>query len=379
MPPKIKKNTDTDPSLGLVKIGSFESYSGAFIFSDPCYGHPTEKYDKKSYIKSFTMGHIKKGTWNIYARYIECDQIATAFAFHSCVTENSIRNLVWKKSKKMASVDSAQTGVFDSEHFRNDADAEGQIVVEYLDTDKGGDRWYGLCCKITRSDAGIGSTGYGLVCTTDWHDESYRIYKTYDGEEKVGVKILLVSPEVEIDKHSDDDEFNRLRFIPRTYIPTNDHNPNPKQYTITSKLRDDYEMSDDDSDSSKCYTPDNMKRTKYLSKEELRGRHKEIMEHAERVMGRNVPKYEIPTYVSEPITKSEISKMKINTFVRGVNAIKQKTSMPLKMRQKYYGTNEKGRRHYDSDDEMTIESPKPPKKTFCDKFDDFFTQKAAKY
>jgi hypothetical protein len=74
--------------------------------------------------------------------------------------------------------------------------------------------------------------------------------------------------------------------------------------------------------------------------------------------------------------------MKINTFVRGVNAIKQKTSMPLKMRQKYYGTNEKGRRHYDSDDEMTIESPKPPKppkKTFCDKFDDFFTQKAAKY
>jgi len=138
-------------------------------------------------------------------------------------------------------------------------------------------------------------------------------------------------------------------------------------------------MPDSDSDSSRCYTPDNMKRTKYLSKEELRGRRKEVMEHAERVLGRKVTKYEIPTFASEPITKSELNKMKIDVFVRGVNAIKQKTTMPLKMRQKYYGSNEKGRRHYDSDDEMTIESPKPPKKTFCDKFDDFFTQKAANY
>lgn len=366
MPKKNIKNNK--PQLGLTKIGTFESQSGTFIFSDPCYEHPYEEYNDYEYIKSFRLDDIKKGTWNAYVRFIKCDKIGTIYVFHNSIDEDQYTTLKWKKLNKSVTVDSGQMGIYDNDHFRNDKDTEGMIVTGYPVTDKIGDRWYGLCCKTTNCDDHAGCVAGGIVCSTHWKSNMYSAHACFEKNKVIAAKIIVISPEEQMEKHSEDDEFTRLRpLMGKTYIPENDDDSNPEQVTVTTKLDPKYVISDSESDPELRLTPDKLKRTRGLTKEEQIARAQESLRHEKRLYGEIIPHYKIKLYEAEPITKSEIIKMERNTIVNGLNQIKKHTHYPREIRKKYYGSNKSGSKHYDS--ESGAESPVYINKTFEDKYD----------
>lgn len=178
-------------------LGSFESTTGVFVVSDPCYDLGTWCAGE--------LKNVKNGTWNAIVRKsdegdwgIRCAEI---IAYHESVGETDLEKLDWKLTDIYVGVDSGQAGFFDKDLFKN-----GDIITKDpkfgLGGTDSGDRWYSACCDITLSEESAGVLPGGVVSSSGYGDGGYECFIVQLGEEVVAAKIVFIGEE-EIDDEID--------------------------------------------------------------------------------------------------------------------------------------------------------------------------------
>ena len=170
----------------MVEIGTFTVTSGKLVVSDPCYT-----------LGTWCMGHLDKvrnGKWK--ASVIHSDEaswgnrIAEVTAW---IGRKPGHAAAWEKCAFEVGVDSGQAGIFDSNHYRRDADAKG-----YKYTGEDGpivpdEPWYSMCCDQTQTVNSAGVVPGGVVSCSGFGDGGYDAFVLKDKSGKiVAVRIVFI-------------------------------------------------------------------------------------------------------------------------------------------------------------------------------------------
>lgn len=168
--------------IGFHKIGQLEMTSGIAIISDPC-------YELRAWCQA-QVDNVKKGIWNAYIEFKKRPLLGTCltevFAVHKDFNHKDININDWKLSPASVGMDTAKAGIFDADHYRNDADADGhKYKKRKVISGKGpGGEWYSMCCDIT--EYGIVPGGC-LACSGA--DRGYDFYTLTKKKSIVGIAI----------------------------------------------------------------------------------------------------------------------------------------------------------------------------------------------
>jgi len=161
------------------ELGTFEVESGKLMITDPCYEPGTWCQGE--------LREVHNGTWS--ARVIKNGEGRCAELVAECdVVSLSEASRFWEPQDIDVGVDSGQAGIFDSEHFRSEADAIG---IEKS--------WYSMCCDKTLGKMGAGVIPCGVVSSSGYGDGSYNCFIRKRKDKIVAVKIIFISEEDEED------------------------------------------------------------------------------------------------------------------------------------------------------------------------------------
>lgn len=163
----------------LRPVGEFEVVSGKLQVSDPYYAI------RDSHGDNLTLDAII-GTWQAHHAFApDSDQILGLVAHHC---EHPVRpdDRRWSPSDNFMSVDSGLAGVFDLQHFGDDAVAKAKDL----------DSWFELC-----GDRSLGTIPFGAFSTTAIGDGAYGFETITDGNEVVAVAIVYVQSGLTPDLH----------------------------------------------------------------------------------------------------------------------------------------------------------------------------------
>jgi hypothetical protein len=191
----------------LINLGEFEVISGELVVSDPCYKNDDPKRDMELGLLA-NLSNVRKGTWNaVIEQSNEHDwgmRVASLVAFHSDFPGGFQVGYSAISEEKIfeCGVDSGQLGIFDREHYRDDAiGVPGEICPD--------EPWYSMCCTTTLGKPNqAGVIPFGVVSSSGFGDGCYKCHVIYnDGDgEVVQVKIDFIEEDMHEDMDLDWDE-----------------------------------------------------------------------------------------------------------------------------------------------------------------------------
>ena len=157
--------------LKTIDLGTFELTREVLIVSDPCYD-----------FKTGCVGHIfdaRLGTWNARIGLKDEGEFGWRVAFLSAFHADSpvLDKLTMREASFAVGVDSGQAGIFDRDHYRDNALFPNQPNGEF------GDPWYSYCCFQTlNTEHQAGVIPHGVVASSGYGDGAYRCFY-YTSEE----------------------------------------------------------------------------------------------------------------------------------------------------------------------------------------------------
>jgi hypothetical protein len=173
--------------------------SSKVVVSDPCYEIPTwcqaviENVLPGVYIGDADIQN--EGEWG--------DRVAQIKAIHEDYNGSKMDSIKWSKHPNVIGVDSGQAGIFDFDHYRNDAHSNSYDLPLYFGNDwsrKNGDDWYQRMCNLTIEYPGWGTFSNGMNSTSGYGDGSYNlVIGTEPNGYVVGFMVIFIGFEDEED------------------------------------------------------------------------------------------------------------------------------------------------------------------------------------
>jgi len=179
-------------------VGEFEVRNGAVVVSDPC-------YDRGTWCAG-TIRNVLNGTWK--ARIERSDEgewgirVARLVVMHEKYEEDHPCVDGWDAQKFEVGVDSGQAGVFDTRHYKSDADARKATWVNKDEAICDDEPWYSLCCDRTLNGDSAGVIPFGAVSSSGFGDGGYPCHAKTEGGKVVGIAITFIG---EDDEGGDDE------------------------------------------------------------------------------------------------------------------------------------------------------------------------------
>jgi len=174
--------------MEIISLGEFEVVSDALNITDPCYD-----------LDVWCCGRLenpKKGRWA--ARVHKADM--NSWGARCCALEAHATDSrpvgAWKRANFEVGVDSGQAGIFDLEHYQNEADARDYKWQSKSSPLTGRSGWYDMCADKTLSRLGAGVIPFGCVSSSGFGDGGYNCeYRTDDNDQVVSVRIVFINEE----------------------------------------------------------------------------------------------------------------------------------------------------------------------------------------
>ena len=183
------RRNETHETLDL---GTFEMVSSRMAVSDPC-------YDADVWCRG-ELENVLPGAWQAYAvkrdkgewgpRVVRLVAVHREYA-DKCETAAELAPFE-------VGVDSGQAGLFDAQHYRDDA-----VVMDpgtTVNSNDPGALWYMRCCHLTLTKLAAGVMPYGVVSSSGFGDGSYDCFYAQNSDGKI------VRVEIEFIPEEGDDE-----------------------------------------------------------------------------------------------------------------------------------------------------------------------------
>jgi hypothetical protein len=159
-------------------LGEFTVVSGTLVVTDPSYERT------KSPIQA-VLHRALRGPWKARLLSLEIDDdtvpamLLASHAEHPCPPDEAI----WSEVSDLlgVGVDSAQAGIFDLQHYRDEAIAPATAADESA--------WYAMVCAAQRQRAGGGVVPYGCVARSGFGDGLYPCWTVNFEGRVVGVAV----------------------------------------------------------------------------------------------------------------------------------------------------------------------------------------------
>lgn len=178
-------------------IGTFKLADGKVIVSDPC-------YEKGTWCQG-RVDNAKSGVWNCFVKEGDDGRIAELIALYSNVKDIDRLANEWEEKPFTIGVDSGQAGFFQESCFRNDATSRDYYDYFNGEEDREeGDRWYGVCCGLTLSEARAGVLEGGVVSSSGYGDGAYPLYTVEENGKIITMRLVFIGEDEDWDK----DEWN---------------------------------------------------------------------------------------------------------------------------------------------------------------------------
>lgn len=165
----------------LMHVGTFESHSGKFVVSDPC-------FDLESWGQG-VLDEVATGKWNGYVEKIDVEEwgerCSVVYAIHESIPVHE--EVSWEECEFVVGVDSGQAGIFDHFIYRNQESVVGETS---FDPD---DKWYSYCCDMTLSERGAGVINGGVVSSSGFGDGGYEAFIVRKTDKIAAVKIVFIT------------------------------------------------------------------------------------------------------------------------------------------------------------------------------------------
>lgn len=172
----------------MKSIGTFEVENGKVVVSDPCYERGTWC--------AGTLDNVLNGTWTARVKMSDEGEwgmrVARLVVMHESANQRAYDITKWEQEGFQVGVDSGQAGIFDTKHFKRDADATG---LERMSDDviRPEDPWYSMCCDRTLCDESAGVIPFGAVSSSGYGDGGYPCFAKRDGKGRViGIGIMFI-------------------------------------------------------------------------------------------------------------------------------------------------------------------------------------------
>ena len=176
----------------IIDLGTFEMASDRMAVSDPCYDTDVwcrgELQDVLPGIWEASVIKRDEGEWGI--------RVAKLVAVHKDYVDSDMEPMTLAPFE--VGVDSGQAGLFDAQHYRDDA-----VVVDpdtAVNGNEPGALWYMHCCHLTLTKLAAGVMPYGVVASSGYGDGSYDCFVSRNSDGKI------VRVEIEFIPEEGDDE-----------------------------------------------------------------------------------------------------------------------------------------------------------------------------
>ena len=176
----------------IIDLGTFEMASDRMAVSDPCYDTDVwcrgELQDVLPGIWEASVIKRDEGEWGI--------RVAKLVAVHKDYVDSDMEPMTLAPFE--VGVDSGQAGLFDAQHYRDDA-----VVVDpdtAVNGNEPGALWYMHCCCLTLTKLAAGVMPYGVVASSGYGDGSYDCFVGRNSDGKI------VRVEIEFIPEEGDDE-----------------------------------------------------------------------------------------------------------------------------------------------------------------------------
>lgn len=179
--------TDEVITLPTKRIGKIKLGKDVCV-SDPC-------YDRSVWCMT-QLHNVFPGTWEVEAGIGEIDswgeRIYILSLYHLNIPIKQREKLEWDEYGSLG-VDSGQMSVFDDQYYRRKNGS-----AEEFEADQGyKEAFYGKCCDITLSAAGVGifsagAEAVGVVTSSGCGDGTYPLYVATRGGEIVAMRISFM-------------------------------------------------------------------------------------------------------------------------------------------------------------------------------------------
>ena len=176
----------------IIDLGTFEMASDRMAVSDPCYDTDVwcrgELQDVLPGIWEASVIKRDEGEWGI--------RVAKLVAVHKDYVDSDMEPMTLAPFE--VGVDSGQAGLFDAQHYRDDA-----VVVDpdtAVNGNEPGALWYMHCCCLTLTKLAAGVMPYGVVASSGYGDGSYDCFVSRNSDGKI------VRVEIEFIPEEGDDE-----------------------------------------------------------------------------------------------------------------------------------------------------------------------------
>ena len=179
----------------IIDLGTIEMVSDRMAVSDPC-------YDTDVWCRG-ELKDVLPGTWG--ASVIKRDEgewgmrvakLVAVVAVHKEYVDSDMEPMTLAPFE--VGVDSGQAGLFDAQHYRDDA-----VVVDpdtAVNGNESGALWYMHCCHLTLTKLAAGVMPYGVVVSSGYGDGSYDCFYGRNSDGKI------VRVEIEFIPEEGDDE-----------------------------------------------------------------------------------------------------------------------------------------------------------------------------
>lgn len=183
-----------------IHVGSFLATSGLFIVADPC--NSKVNWREKDALSQGVISLVescKLGQWEAFLSVGEVsfgyygERVAREYCWSLSVLHGEIsKHVKWVLEAEVLA-DSGQIGIFDAEHFGDDAavsDAPKAIQESF----------YGACCYLTFDETNTekrygGCLDFGAVGLSGYGDGRYPINIGWEDQLVVGVNVPFILPE----------------------------------------------------------------------------------------------------------------------------------------------------------------------------------------
>ena len=161
----------------IIDLGTFEMASDRMAVSDPCYDTDVwcrgELQDVQPGIWEASVIKRDEGEWGI--------RVAKLVAVHKDYVDSDMEPMTLAPFE--VGVDSGQAGLFDAQHYRDDA-----VVVDpdtAVNGNESGALWYMHCCHLTLTKLAAGVMPYGVVASSGYGDGSYDCFVGRNSDGKI--------------------------------------------------------------------------------------------------------------------------------------------------------------------------------------------------
>lgn len=179
-------------------LGQFQVVSGTLTISDPCYAAEGVRGRGE-------LADVRLGSWDAHVVYKDCGDWGTRAAV--LIAKNTAEEIAhddkrWSLTAIEVGVDSGQAGIFDKQHYKDNAVAEGQPQAEYIKDNP----WYAMCCAMTSEGRQAGVIPFGVVSSSGYGDGVYDCYTIKEAGIIVAVKLDFGVLDKDEELYDDDEE-----------------------------------------------------------------------------------------------------------------------------------------------------------------------------